>query len=392
MLWLGVVGRPNWLLCSSSPFLSGWQGLTLLEFVEGVAGRVAGLSCLLERAIRLVRGKLAGRWLSELARDEAAAAMLLGGLEPALRGEPYGRRSLARFYRDIVGVGLSHPRLVALRIDDGLDLVSAGRGVRVRGFETRFSKLLSTLCSVSSRLAGRVEAGGDVEEALEDPEWIPRRLEELLRVLVTVLPPYSPQATVVAAVARGVPAELAEANPYGDLEPLMVERVEVDGLSLVRAVRGGPAHLFTCLAYTGWKLLQLRELQNYYTIPDPFADLVNHAWRRDEVKGAKLLEQLVLYGKTAQCLDPLEDCKAEPPCLPQGYRLVKVSGKVIGEKLELPGLQLEIRELIANIAPLAATAAAWLEPGPENTIAINYIYTPYPPAGTLQSGTGEGNT
>jgi len=367
--------------------------LELAEFTVEAARRVAAAACPVLEAVRLVRSRLGGRWLDEVvSRDEAAVSMLLGGLEPSFRGDPYGQRSLARFYRDVVGVSVTHPRLVTLRLDDGLDLASAARGVKVRGFESRFSKLLAQLCKLASDVAGgRVEAGG-IEGALEDPNWLPQRVAELLNTLARIVPPYSSEAPAILAVAQGLPYQLAEAMPYrGVLEELGVKVVEAAGAKVYVAGKNGKAARYACLVYTVWKLFQLREITQLYNPPDPLAQHVENAWARMTGGAQLLLEQLSLTASTLQCMEPpIPHCKTEPPCLPQGYRLVRLKTKTHDTTLGLPSAEATLETIVEAMAPLLVRGLAWTKPLGNGELEIAFTYTLYPPQKTAHRGqTGE---
>jgi hypothetical protein len=360
--------------------------LDLVGFIRQAAGEIASISCTVLEAIKLIRGRLGGRWLDEVVeRDETAVSMLLGGLEVSFRGDPYGQHSLARFYRDIVGVSVSHPRLVALRLDDGLDLVSAARGVKVRAFETRFSKLITQMCSLSRSIASTVEIES-VEGVLEEPEWLPQRITDLLNTLMKLVPPYSVESIVVLAVAQGLPSQLVRDMPYiEDLTSIGVRPVNVDNLEVYNSTEESIASKYACLIYTGWKLFQLREINQFYNLPDPLAIHVQNTWTEVQPETLAFLEQLSLSASTLQCIEPpIKNCNIEPPCLPQGYRLVKLKAEATGNELHIHSTRITIEALAETVAHLFTRGLAWLKLLNSKNVELAFVYTPYPPKKTVE--------
>ncbi len=352
--------------------LRGW-------LVERASGFLAAARGLLAAARRL-RGLVGGRDLSELVGDESLAEMLLGGFDPRA-GDPYAPGSLARLYRDLYGVQVLSPRLLAARLRDGLPLRLAGRGVVVSASETRFTRLVEAAAEEAQGLLGELGAGEPepVSYDTADPLWGLEAARRLAEEAVTLLPPYSREA--LALFAASAPA------PLGAVERLGASPEELRSLGLVEALRlpgseapgtGGlrvlaePGPVLTryrCLALAAARILQLDELRGYIEAPDPVAEMAREALQ--EAPGDRLAELAKRAAeRIGQRLPLPRGCSVpEAPMLPLGVWSYSLEASLEDVELRLGGEPLgTYMDLVEALLPLLYRGLAGLEPGGENTL------------------------
>jgi len=345
----------------------------LRDWLSKRAAAVYAASMGLLEAARRLRGRLEGRELSELASDEAAMEMLLGGFDPE-SGEPYRPDSLARLYRDLYGIQVLAPRLLALRLRDGLPLSIAGRGVRVAWEKTRFLALAEALAGTASRLLGLL--GAEKPEPLRyepsEPSWGLEAARRLAEEAARTVPPYSREAMILFAASGPAPLGLLEAmgSDRGELESLgcrVAARLpgsEAGGPVGVARLLCSPGELlsaYRCLTLGAMRLLQLEELARFIEAPQPLEEIAKEALgeageRLDQLAGAA-------HG-LGQRLPTPRECGVEAPLLPLGvwsYRLGLrvVDVEVYTESGERLGTYMDLVEVLA---PLLYRGLAGLEP------------------------------
>ena len=259
------------------------------SYAEEVYRAASGLL----EARRRLAATLEGRELAELAGLGHAAEMLLGGFRPEpSRGQRYPPRSLARFYRDVVGIHVQQPERLAARLRDGLPLSIAGRGIRVVSSSTR---PLAQIEAVREAAQGLLESlGREPPDHLEidtgDPMWAPEALQRLLAAVVKGLPPYSREAILLYSslcTTDMLLETLASSEERRELAELGLEEharlpgAEVDPTRVIRRARpGSPLARYRCLVHAGTRLLQLSELEAFYRKPDPLKDLLQSAMKQ----------------------------------------------------------------------------------------------------------------
>jgi len=258
-----------------------------------LAGRVAGVYLaargLLDAWERVLRD-VSGRSLSELVAAPGYVEMLLGGFVSEGSGEPYPRGSLSRFYRDLYGVHVLLPRVLALRLRDGLSLEEAGRGVRVVVEEARFVALTRVVAEISSRLLSmlgvKAEGAGGLESA--DPQWGVDAAVGLLQRLLEASPPYSVESIVLFAASAPAPPRVVEGLaarlPGADAEGLVAELADL-GYRVAGTLPGAPAarvgegvlRLYRCLVVAAARVADLREVLEYFSVQSPVKVMVEQA-------------------------------------------------------------------------------------------------------------------
>ncbi|ABM80873.1 hypothetical protein Hbut_1029 [Hyperthermus butylicus DSM 5456] len=352
--------------------------VVLREFlVRGVVEAYRPIAVLLETR-ELLASRLEGRELGEVLSDESVTVMLLAGLRPSYRGDAYPGGSLARFYRDVLGLGLSMPRRVAARLSDGVPLSLAGRGVRVRASSTRPLVLLGAIRGLLSRLAGQlgIALGEPGEVDTDDPLWGLKLLGEALKALAGLVPPYSREAMLLAG-SRAALGEYLES--YGVLGELVELGLELVGDGFYRVRKGSPLETYTCLYHAVWRLMQLREIQAFYAVPDPAAEAVERAYRILGRNGYRVLEALSMGARIQQCMETPGTCSIDPPCMPQGYRYLVLEAEARDGKLVFGGSEHPLDNVFNALQLLALHGLASVEPAGDNKVVIGYAFTPYPP-------------
>lgn len=380
----------------------------LREFMRGYAGEVYRAAAGLLEARRRLAATLEGRELAELAGLGHVVEMLLGGFQPRpLRGQRYPPRSLARFYRDVVGIHVQQPERLAARLRDGLPLGVAGWGVRIASSPTR---PLAQIEAVREAAQGLLESlGYEPPEPLEvdtsDPMWAPQALQQLLAAVAKGLPPYSREAILLYSSSASVTDALLETVASS------AERAELAGLGLEeyarlpgpgddprkllrRARPGSPLARYRCLVYAGARLLQLSELEAFYRKPDPVNDLVKAAVEQARASPSELGEILDAIASRAarrsHCL-PQASCPGEPPCLPPGTVWVEAVMEPEGDTARLNGAEAGLGETMEALAPLMAYGLAEVDverSGEKHRLRIAFVHEHKPHYGTVAARPG----
>ncbi len=342
----------------------------LVERASGVLAASRGLLA----AARRLRGIVDGRDLSELVGDEALAEMLLGGFDPRA-SDPYAPGSLARLYRDLYGVQVLSPRLLAARLRDGLPLRLASRGVAVSASETRFTRLVEALAGEAQGLLGALGAGEPEPLSYDtgDPLWGLEAARRLVEEAVALLPPYSREAMVLFAASAPAPLGVAErlgasAEELRGLGLGVAARLpgsEAPGSGALRVlVDPGPVLArYRCLALAAARLLQLDELRGYIEAPDPVAELAQEALReapREELAG--LAKRAA--GRHGQRLPLPRGCGIpEAPVLPLGVWSYSLEAALEDVELRLGDEAIgTYMDLVETLLPLLYRGLAGLEP------------------------------
>ena len=353
---------------------------------ERAAGLYSAAAGLLSAAKRL-RGRVEGREVSELAGDEAVVEMLLGGFDPE-SSEPYRPGSLARLYRDLYGLQVLSPRLLALRLRDGLPLALAGRGIKTAWEKTRFLSIAEALAEEAEGLLR--EAGVEPPEPTNfdifDPMWGVEAARRLAEEALRLLPPYSKEALILFAASAPAPLGIVErlGGSREELQGLGCEPVEAvyghEASGVAGAVRilcrpRGLLARYRCLALGASRLLQLDELQRFIEAPNPVALLVEEAMREAE---SDRLEQLASAGKgLGQRLPAPSSCAVEPPALPLGYWSYQVEARLQDVALVADGSQIATyMELVEALAPLLYRGLAGIEPPSEDSKLSVWLVAP----------------
>ncbi|ALL00961.1 hypothetical protein Pyrde_0913 [Pyrodictium delaneyi] len=352
----------------------------------------------LEARRRLI-ATLEGRELAELVDDEHTVEMLLGGFKPERRGQRYPPRSLARFYRDVIGVYIQQPERLAARLRDGLPLSIASRGIRVAASKTRPVSQIEALRDAARALLESL--GTDASEPQEvdtnDPMWAPELVRQLLSAIVDGMPPYSRKALVLYSawsITAALLEKIAEKDERRELEELGLEEyarffgADVDPLRIVyRAQPGSPLARYRCLVHAGARLLQLSELEAFYKKPDPVKDMLQAAMRHVSRASKELRELLDLMASNAsqrsQCL-PRAECPGEPPCLPLGAVWAELDVEVEDTLAKLgKGVEAGVGELLSALSPLMIYGLAIIEKrydgGDKGLIRIAFVAEQKPP-------------
>ncbi|KSW12441.1 hypothetical protein CF15_06875 [Pyrodictium occultum] len=346
----------------------------LRGFLEDYAAAVYREAAGFLEARRRLLATVEGRDLSELVDLGPAAEMLLGGFQASIhREQRYPPRSLARFYRDVVGVYVAQPERLAARLRDGLPLRLAGWGIRVASSKTKPLAAIEAVADAARALLESLGATPPEPGQLDtgDPMWAPEALHRLLTALIRGMPPYSREALVLYSASATVTGALLESLGAGGLEDLgLEEHAELPGPQgdprrrLLRARESSPLHRYRCLVYAGARLLGLRELEPFYTLPSPISDLVDAALQSLEACPAERRELLqVLAGRAARRLNclPRLGCPVEPPCLPAGLHWLEATAALDGDVLRLDGLEAGVGETMDALAPLMAHGLALVE-------------------------------
>jgi len=357
--------------------LRGW----LVERARGLGAAARGLLA----AARRLRGLVEGRDLSELVGDEALAEALLGGMDPK-GSDPYAPGSLARLYRDLYGIQVLSPRLLAARLRDGLPLRLAGRGITVSASETRFTRLAEAAAEEASKLLGLL--GAEEPEPLSydtsDPLWGLEAARRLAEEAVKLLPPYSREALVLFAASAPAPLGVAE-RLGGDPEELralgLEEAARLPGAEApgtgglrVLARPGRVLAAYRCLALTAARLLQLDELRGYIEAPDPVAELAREAL--SEAPGDRLSELARRAGERhGQRLPLPPGCGApEAPVLPLGAWSYSLEASLEDVVLKSGDEELgTYMDLVEPLLPLLYRGLAGIEPLEGNRVRAWFV-------------------
>ena len=372
-------------------------------FMRGYAGEVYRAAAGLLEARRRLAATLEGRELAELAGLGHVVEMLLGGFQPRpLRGQRYPPRSLARFYRDVVGIHVQQPERLAARLRDGLPLGVAGWGVRIASSPTR---PLAQIEAVKEAAQGLLESlGYEPPEPLEvdtsDPMWAPEALQQLLAAAAKGLPPYSREAILLYSSSVSTMGMLLEAVA-GSAERAELARLGLEEyarlpgargdprLLLLRARPGSPLARYRCLVYAGARLLQLSELEAFYRKPDPVNDLVKSVIEQAKASPSGLGEILGALASRAarrsRCL-PQASCPGEPPCLPPGVAWVEAVIELEGGTIRLNGVEVGLGETMEALAPLMAYGLAEVDvehSGERHRLRIAFVHEHGPRHGAV---------
>jgi len=348
--------------------------LELTPWLRERAGGIAAAAEGLLDATRRLRARLEGRELAELAGDEAAVEMLLGGFDPE-SSEPYRPGSLARLYRDLYGLQVLAPRLLALRLRDGLPVSIAGRGVKVAWEKTRFLSLVEALSGAARRLLGQLGVEPPEPTRLDpfDPSWGLEAARRLAEEALRAVPPYSGEALAAFAASAPAPVGLVEAlgAEPGELEKLgcrQAARVyghEAPGLagsSRLLCDPAGPLLAYRCLAAGAMRLLQLEELRRFIEAPDAAKALVEEALAEAP---RERLEQLAQAAKgLGQRLPQPGGCSVEPPMLPMGVWSYRLPARIedVEVQAEDGGQVGSYMDVLEVLAPLLYRGVAGIRP------------------------------
>jgi hypothetical protein len=351
---------------------------------EWLAERAARLYAAAEGtrvAAKRLRGRVEGREVAELVGDEVLVEMLLGGFDPE-SSEPYRPGSLARLYRDLYGLQVLSPRLLALRLRDGLPLQVAGRGIRVAWGEARFLSLASRLAEAAAGLLR--ELGAEKPEPLEydlfDPLWGLEAARRLVEEALALLPPASREAMTLFAASAPAPLGVVErlGGSREELEQLgcryqaAVYGAEAPGqagaLRLLCSPQGAVAS-YRCLALGAARLAQLDELRGFIEAPDPVAVLVEEA--AGELDRDRVTQLASAAQGLGQRLPAPRGCGLEAPVLPMGYWSYRLEARLEDVALVAgDGGQLSTyMEAVEALAPLLYRGLAGLEPGEDGVVA-----------------------
>ncbi|HID41902.1 MAG TPA: hypothetical protein EYP33_07110, partial [Pyrodictium sp.] len=204
----------------------------LRDFMREYAASIYRLASGFLEARRRLIATLEGRELAELVDDEHTVEMLLGGFKPERRGQRYPPRSLARFYRDVVGIYIQQPERLAARLRDGLPLSIASRGIRVAASKTRPASQIEALRDAARELLESLGTNASEPQEVDtnDPMWAPELIRQLLSAIVDAIPPYSRKALVLYS-AWSITATLLEKIAGKD------ERRELEELGLEEYIR-----------------------------------------------------------------------------------------------------------------------------------------------------------
>ncbi len=350
----------------------------LREWLASRASAVYAAARGLLEAVERLHATVRGRELAEMLRRPGMAQMLLGGFDPEAEN-PYRAGSLCRLYRGLYGVQVLSPRLLALRLRDGVPLELAGRGVIVEAEETRFLRMVSAVAVAAEGLLERLGAEKPRPRSYDtsDPSWGLEAATSLAREVLRLLPPYSREAMIASAASApaplGIVARLAgeewgsvldELRGLGLVEALRLPGAEQPpprGLDRVLARPGPVLEAYRCLALAALSLLQLDELRLHVEAPDPLRDAL-----REAGSFSPLASRLAVLGEKLPALPAPEGCPSEPPRPPRGY--VVARGELVLRDVEvlLPSGEAlgTYMDALEALAPLIYVGLAGLGPTP----------------------------
>ena len=363
--------------------------MRLRRFLSEKLMRVALLSGEVLAIRKGLESSLAGRDASELLDNEYFAEIVLGGLRvDDWRRPRYPPNSLSGFYHDLLGIGVDNLKLLLARLSDGLSLRLATRGIRVVAEETEPLRLISIIRSLSERILSKI--GHRVAETMpsrepSDQHAAIEALNELLDAIMETLPPYSREAQLLFAAGNAsFPRKLYEELPRDEQEELrelgLQDEQQLPGCPddpakcFLRARSDSAIQLYSCYAKASIRLLQNRQVRNYYNVPDPLEDLVKTL--REESLSDNLLQELAQYARKTPCL-PKDHCPAPPPCLPTGYLIAEISLPLRDVIVELPAeREATISEILEKIYPQLCKGLARIYVTDNNHIGLLFVAKP----------------
>jgi len=217
---------------------------------------------------------------------------------------PYSEEALARFYRDIAGIGITdeEAKQIASRIREGAQLEDAVEGVKIKANETNVMGLVKQMEDLLDNIVDSI----DIVEQLGVEEKEPRNygepsstglvnaFKDLLYYSRRILPLYEPLSFFIQSL-YSIPRFYLN-HVYKNIYDPQVRNMLKDKIGLEELVTilepdipqplrneraiiglepGTPPHQILELIYTIYKLFRCKELKKFYNIDDEFTKYVN---------------------------------------------------------------------------------------------------------------------
>ncbi|AMM53456.1 hypothetical protein [Pyrococcus kukulkanii] len=359
---------------------------------EEYYNQIINLFVRIEEVLKLRKSlfeKAGDKFVGELIQESKIwEEVLFGGLR---EDGSFPENALARFYREILGFGLSEEdtKKVTSRLKEGLSLDVASSDIKVRREETEFISLLGKIRKDIQLLSPQVgKSLPDINkvEITKSTDAV-EKVRELLKSAKKLLPLYNPLSFFVLSI-QSTPRFYLE-KQYEKLFEEETKRIlgkygvrisnlifpdlphpgERERRSIVGLDRISPGWLIRNIVLNCYKLFQIQGLRKFFAVDDEFNKYLQHY--SETIKGSIALEYFeeVLNRLGWASEKDFLGLKVEEPFKVSKYDSAKIEGGDIKLYYETVGYT----EFIAFIAPLTFFGFAYIEPKSEKEFGYQVI-------------------
>jgi len=361
-------------------FWKKFFNIDLAEFYSSVEGFLL----LRENLIREISSESVSKLIS---RSNIYREILFGGFK-ASGSEPFINNALAKFYENVLGIGLENIQLVISRLREGLTLESATEDIYCKPKEeglilTRLREISSKLKVIYKKLRDIVEPPEPREYRLDSSMSCVNAFLDILNTGKKLLPLYNPTTFFIMSIysipkfyAKEIYTKLFNENIQSLLRKYDIHVVKLlepdlpdEKIREKREIRGLQKNcvgwLIREIILDIYSIFQFDELKNFFTIEDEFNEYIRRYIGK--LKGSITIDRFIsiintikISGISKDSYDSKSRCKIKIGDLKFYYYPYQC--KIIGGEVRMSQYRLNYTEFFAFLAPQMFLGLAYARP------------------------------
>lgn len=361
-------------------FWKKFFNIDLAEFYSSVEGFLL----LRENLIREISSESVSKLIS---RSNIYREILFGGFK-ASGSEPFINNALAKFYENVLGIGLENIQLVISRLREGLTLESATEDIYCKPKEeglilTRLREISSKLKVIYKKLRDIVEPPEPREYRLDSSMSCVNAFLDILNTGKKLLPLYNPTTFFIMSIysipkfyAKEIYTKLFNENIQSLLRKYDIDIVKLlepdlpdEKIREKREIRGLQKNcvgwLIREIILDIYSIFQFDELKNFFTIEDEFNEYIRRYIGK--LKGSITIDRFIsiintikISGISKDSYDSKSRCKIKIGDLKFYYYPYQC--KIIGGEVRMSQYRLNYTEFFAFLAPQMFLGLAYARP------------------------------
>jgi len=356
-------------------------GTDLAEFYSNIEGFLA----LRDELIKHIADKTVDELIAE---SNIYKEMLLGGVTTENEGL-YHENSLARFYKECIGISIAELQRIISRLREGLTLESATEGIGCKIEDTPIIEIIRKISAKLKYIYRYLRLPVEKKEYKNNDSLSAlRALKDVLNAGKKLLPLYNPLSFFINSI-YSIPRFYAkEAYPklfdeetknvlsrYGIyletlIEPDFPDEKIRHEREIIGLVKNSVGYILREIIFDIYRIFQLDIIKKFFNIEDEFSKFI-------KINAGKLRENIVIDNflsiidrlQEEQDSDYYQDIR-----LPKGYKCISPIGYLILSGGNIGG-DISYTEFIAFLAPLMFLGFASIRPvkGVEKTITYDCL-------------------